>query len=420
MPVSQAVILAGGLGTRLGERSRGLPKPMQPVGGRPFLDHVVWNLRRHGVKDLIFSVGHLADSIVDFFGDGSSAGVSVRYVREPRPLGTAGALALCGDVLAERFLLLNGDTLFDVNLDDLDLLSRETGGTATLALRSVEDVSRYGEVALDGHWVTRFAEKEGRHPGLVSGGLAVLDRSILDVIPAGPASLERDVFPGLVTARRMAARGYDGFFIDIGLPDTLDLAQTSVPRWRRKAALLIDRDGVMNKDHGYVCSPDRFEWTRHAVEAIKAANDAGLLVIVITNQAGIARGYYTEREFHAFTAWIDGRLRERGAHVDGWYHCPHHPRDGIGPLNMQCECRKPRPGLVRNAIAEWGLDPHACLMVGDKQSDLDAASACGIGGILYDPEADDLLDTLRKRVLPALAARGDELGKQGDGTGRIA
>jgi D,D-heptose 1,7-bisphosphate phosphatase len=403
MVVTQAVILAGGRGTRLGERSLDRPKPMQPVGGRPFLEHVVWNLRRQGVDRLVLSVGHLADVIIDHFGDGRRHGVSIDYVREESPQGTGGALRLCGPALADRFFLLNGDTLFDVNVADLALLARESGAAGALALRGVEDVSRYGAVVLDGHVIARFTEKEGRHPGLVSGGVAVLDRGILEAIPAGPCSLERDVFPGLAARRRLAGRGYSGFFLDIGLPETLDEAQRAVPAWRRKKALLLDRDGVLNVDEGYVCTADRFRWTSGAVAAIKAANDAGLLVLVITNQAGIARGYYSEDQFRGFTAWIDGQLRDRGAHVDGWYHCPHHPVDGIGPFKTECDCRKPRPGLVRQAVADWELAPDSCLMIGDKESDLEAAAACGIGGLRFDSRTDDLLDTLVRRVFPRLS-----------------
>lgn len=171
-------------------------------------------------------------------------------------------------------------------------------------------------------------------------------------------------------------------------------------------AVLLDRDGVLNVDKGYVCTAERFEWTRGAVEAVRAANDAGLLVIVTTNQSGIARGYYTESQFRDFTAWIDGQLRERGAHVDGWYHCPHHPVDGLGDLRVECDCRKPQPGLVRRAIADWGLDPRSCVMIGDKDSDLEAAAACGIAGVRFDARTDDLHETLVGSVFPRLSIAG--------------
>ena len=402
--VRQAVILAGGLGTRLGERSIGIPKPMQPVGGRPMLEYLLWNLKRHGVTDIVLSVGHLSDVIVDHFGDGKRFGLSIRYVQEDSPAGTGGALALCAPLLQERFLFLNGDTMFDFNVLDLALSAARSAALGCLALRKVDDVSRYGEVVLDGLTVSRFAEKPPPQPGLISGGVALLKRQIVNRIPAAACSLEKDVFTPLAEAGLLAGKAYDGFFIDIGLPETLDDAQISVPAWQRKPALLLDRDGVLNINHGYVCSPDRFEWTRGAVAAVKAANDAGLLVLVLTNQAGISRGYYTELQFQAFMAWINDQLRAEGAHLDGWYHCPHHPTEGLGDLKTDCDCRKPKPGMVRQAIADWQLDPQRCLLLGDKRADLQAGEACGVAGALFDPAHDDLLETVHHFVLPRLLA----------------
>ncbi|MBV5341182.1 MAG: D-glycero-beta-D-manno-heptose 1,7-bisphosphate 7-phosphatase [Deltaproteobacteria bacterium] len=401
--ITQAVVLAGGMGTRLGEKSRERPKPMQMVGGRPFLEYIIWNLKRHGVTDVLLSVGHLASVISDYFGDGYRHGVRISYMLEERPAGTAGALALCASALNKRFYFLNGDTLFDINFDDLALLAQKSQVIGALALRSVEDVSRYGEVILDGAVVKQFHEKQRPRSGLVSGGIAAFNREIVSYLPPPPCSIERDVFPGLASKGQLLARGYDGFFLDIGLPDTLEHAQTAIPAWKRKPAILLDRDGVLNIDNGYVCSPERFQWTTGAIDAVKAANDAGVLVLIITNQAGIARGYYSEGQFESFMQWINVQLRKQGAHLDGWYHCPHHPTHGIAELKVECDCRKPQPGLFKKAIAEWELNPEQCVMIGDKDTDLQAASKCGIKGIRFDPTSDDLLSILKRNFLPAMS-----------------
>lgn len=400
--IRQAVILAGGLGTRLGERSLGIPKPMQPVGGRPMLEYILWNLRRHGVTDIVLSVGHLAKVIIDHFGAGARHGISIRYVHEDAPAGTGGALLLCAPLLDESFLLLNGDTMFDFNVLDLALTAARSDALAFLALRAVDDVSRYGEVDVDGLTVRSFAEKQTSRPGLISGGVALLRRGIVAHIRSTPCSLERDVFSPLAQAGYLAGKVYQGYFIDIGLPETLDDAQVTVPAWQRKAAILLDRDGVLNVNHGYVCTPERFEWTRGAVAAVKAANDAGVLVLVLTNQAGIARGYYTEAQFQALMVWVNEQLREHGAHLDAWYYCPHHPTEGLGAFKLDCDCRKPKGGMVRQAIADWSLDPRLCVLIGDQPSDLQAGDTCGVDGVLFDAERDDLLDTMQRRALPRL------------------
>lgn len=399
----QAVILAGGLGSRLGDRTRSTPKPLLPVGGVPFLEHVLWNLRRHGIREIVLSTGYLAEKFVESLGDGSRWGMKIDHVVEPEPAGTGGALLLCHDRLQDRFLFLNGDTLFDINYLDLDCTAVEAGALACLALRQVENAGRYGAVTLEGNLVTSFSEKTAAgRDGLINGGISVLKRTVLDWIPRSPCSLEQDVIPQLVAAGKVAGRAYDGFFIDIGLPETLDDAQSSVPCWRRKSALLLDRDGVINVNHGYVHRDDQLEWIAGAPQAIKAANDAGYLVVVTTNQAGIARGYYDEEHFQAFMAYMNERLAEYGAHLDAWYFCPHHPTEGVGALRVACECRKPNPGMVQRAIADWNLDSARCVLVGDSASDVEAAEAAQVHGLLFDSEHARLDEFVLREAFPRL------------------
>lgn len=402
--LKQAVILAGGLGTRLGEVARQTPKPLLDVGGRPLLEHIVWNLRRHGIDDIVMSVGHLAHRIEDHFGDGSAFGVRVRYVVEASPAGTGGALRLCADLLEPRFVLLNGDTLFDFNLLDLNLLCESSRAVACLALRPVPDASRFGGVETHGTCVVRFAEKTTQGPGVVNGGATIFDRRVLDRVPEGRSSLEHDVMPGLVAAGEVHGKAYDGFFLDIGLHETLQQAQAAVPHWRRKPALLLDRDGVLNIDHGYVHRPEQFEWIGGAIAAIKQANDAGALVIVVTNQAGIARGYYDDAQFNALMHWVNDRLAEHGAHLDAWYYCPHHPTQGDTELTRHCDCRKPAPGLILRALREWECDPNATVMIGDKPGDLAAARAAGVRGRLFEPSRDDLGSLVGDELVTLLEA----------------
>ncbi|MFA5844078.1 MAG: D-glycero-beta-D-manno-heptose 1,7-bisphosphate 7-phosphatase [Coriobacteriia bacterium] len=393
-----ALILAGGLGTRLGELTRETPKPMLPAGGVPFLEHVVWNLRRHGIDRVRFSVGYRAEAVRAHFGDGSAFGVEATYTVEDEPLGTGGGFRLAAaDMDADEMLVINGDTLFDLNYLDLALAWRDSGADAALALREVDDVARYGRVRLDGARVAGFDEKDAAGgPGLVNGGVYALRRSLAAELPDGRSSLERDLFPRLASEGRLAGRGYRGWFIDIGLPETLAEADAAMRAWRRRPAVFLDRDGVINEDSAYVHTPEEWRWTPGAVEAVKWLNDAGYLVIVVTNQAGIGRGYYTEAEFAAFTRWIGERLRERGAHADATYHCPHHPTAGVGDYLRECECRKPAPGMLLRAIAEWDVDAAGSLLVGDKPKDLDAATAAGVRSVLYS--GGDLLAFVREAV----------------------
>ncbi len=394
--IDQAVILAGGLGSRLGELTQQMPKPLLPVAGRPFLEYVVWNLSRFGINRFLFSVGYRADQIIEHFGDGSRFGISTDYVVEQQPLNTGGALLFAGDKLQKTFLVANGDTLFDLNYLDLALLLRQNSTLGGLALRHLPETRQYGEVRVADQLITEFSEKTGHGPGLVNGGVYVMQRQILDQIPRQNASLERDLFPLLVAKQELAGKPYHGFFIDIGVPESLLQAHSVLPPWKRRAAVFLDRDGVLNVDRGYVHNREEFAWLEGAPAAVKWLNDHGYLVIVVTNQAGIARGYYSEKEFLSFTGWINKQLQMDGAHLDATYYCPHHPFEGRGVYKRTCECRKPASGLIRRALAEWDIDLQRSLMIGNNESDLLAAQDVGLLASLF--EGGDLLSFVKSSV----------------------
>jgi D-glycero-D-manno-heptose 1,7-bisphosphate phosphatase len=153
------------------------------------------------------------------------------------------------------------------------------------------------------------------------------------------------------------------------------LARATAPR----RALFLDRDGVINVDHGYAHRPDQIEWVPGIFALCRAAIDAGFLPIVVTNQAGIARGFYDEAQFLAFTRWIHEEFARRGAPLLGTYYCPHHPDAGLGAYKVACDCRKPAPGMFRAALREFDLDAASSWMVGDKPGDIEAARAAGVG-----------------------------------------
>lgn len=385
--VREAIVLAGGEATRLGEIAAAVPKCLQPVAGRPFIDYLLRELRRHGVRRVVLATGRLHDAVEQHVGDGAAFGLEVDYSLEPEPLGTAGAVALAARHLTgHAAYVCNGDSLLDCNL--LALAGALNGAPdirVAVALHRVPDTRRFGAVTIgaDG-LVTAFCEKTGGGPGLVNGGIYCARAAWLRELPPVPSSLERDVFPPLVAAGSMAAVATEGLFIDIGLPESLADAQQVVQQWRHRPCAFLDRDGVINVDTDYVHTPAEFRFMPGMPEAIRALNDAGWLAIVITNQAGIGRGYYTEADFAQFTAWIDERLAEAGAHVDATYHCPHHPTAGVGDYLRECECRKPKPGMLLRAIDDWEPDTRRSFMLGDMPKDLAAAEGAGIRGVRYD------------------------------------
>ncbi|MGE4503896.1 MAG: HAD-IIIA family hydrolase [Desulfovibrionaceae bacterium] len=409
--IRQAVILAGGKGTRLGGLTAQTPKPVLPVGGEPFINHLLWNLGRHGITDVIVSTGFQHDVLLAELERRPVPGVRLRFVREEEPLGTGGGLRNCLPLLDERFFVLNGDSIFDMNYLDLALRAGSGRGVAAMGLRRVDDTTRYGRVEVRGELVSSFREKGESGPGFINSGIYCLTSDIVRELPPGASSLEAELFPRLAGEGRLAAGVYDGFFIDIGIPEDFERAQTAVPEWRRKPVLFLDRDGVLNVNHGYVHTRARWTWCRGAREAVKLANDSGALVILVTNQAGIGRGYYPPETFFALMDWVRGELAAVGAHLDAVYHCPHHPEEGLGEYRQRCSCRKPEPGMLLRAVADWNPDMRRSLMIGDSPKDMEAARRAGVAAsALFDPETMDLEQCLREH--------GEALGLAGDGPPR--
>jgi mannose-1-phosphate guanylyltransferase len=262
----QALILAGGEGTRLRPLTSTIPKPVVPLVERPFISYMLEWLRRHGVDDVILACGFMAEGVRNVLGDGSQLGVRLRYIEEPRPLGTGGALKFAEELLDERFLMLNGDVLTDIDLDQQLRQHERTGAVATLALIEVDDPSAYGLVRTnpDGS-VAEFIEKPGPEQtdtNLINAGAYILTRDVLDVMgPAGSnISIERDVFPALV-GRGLFGYVASGYWLDIGTPSrylqgTFDILEGSVrteigERLRKSSLVLV---GDANHD-GRIVAP---------------------------------------------------------------------------------------------------------------------------------------------------------------------
>lgn len=375
---TQAVFLVGQPGT-LCEAG---PKPMVEVGGRPFLDHLILNAARHGLRNVVLCCGHGGAQIMQHYADRDLDGARIRCAVDPEPAGTAGALRHAADLLDDSFLLLNGDTMFDINLLDLAAMPVADRWAGKLALRAVPDARRY--VAVDGSRITAFATRGEADAGLVDGGVYHLRRSILEAAEHLPCSTESDLFPILAGQGLLFGKRYDGFFLDIGVTEDLARAQDLVPTRLRRPAVFFDRDGVLNHDTGYLHRAEDFRWIDGAREAIKAVNDRGWYAFVVTNQAGVARGYYEEPDIEALHAWMQAELARIGAHIDRFEYCPFHPEATVARYRRVSDRRKPGPGMLRDLMARYPVDRARSILIGDRQSDLDAATATGIRGHLFE------------------------------------
>lgn len=378
----EAIVLAGGFGTRLAHMVPDVCKPMAPVAGEPFLRRVLDQLDAAGFARVVIADGYRREQIESYFM-GSYRGLEIDYSPEETPLLTGGAvrraLAMC---TRSEVFVLNGDTYLDMDFSAMEAaLAARSEIQCVIAAKRMRKFDRYGtlDVCTDGT-ISSFNEKAPCVDGLINGGTYLIRQDALADEPE-VFSLENDWFSRVVAKGSLAAVVAEGGFIDIGVPEDYERAQglfASGGEYAGEAAsvrlAMFDRDGTINVDTGHLHSVDCCELIGDTVEVMRRySNDPSWRVVVVTNQAGIAKGMYGAEDMRTLHRAMAEMLRERGVEVDAWYFCPHHP-DFTGA----CECRKPSPGMLLRAMRDFRADPLECVMHGDKPTDLAAAEAAEV------------------------------------------
>lgn len=381
----EAIVLAGGFGTRLAHVVPDVCKPMAPVAGRPFLRFIMDQLAASGIERAVVADGYRKEQIEDFFGS-AYRGMSVVYSPENTPLLTGGAIKQAlSKCEGEWVFVMNGDTWLDVDFDAMETVAAGVPDSVKviIAVKRMRDFERYGTVDIDDAGaVIAFHEKRHCRDGLINAGVYLIRKNALSDMPA-KFSLENDFFEKSVVDRSLWTVECEGDFIDIGVPEDYELAQTMLaPLARGWKLAMFDRDGTINVDTGHLFEPEKLELISKTADVMaRYSADPDYKVVVVTNQAGIAKGLYTEDDMRNLHRCMEQELERRGVRVDAWYFCPHHP-DYTGP----CECRKPAPGMLLAAMRDFDAKPTDCVMYGDKPSDEVAARASGIS-FIYAGEA---------------------------------
>lgn len=408
--------MAGGKGTRISSVASDIPKPMIKVEGIPVLEREIECLRDQNFTDIIITVGHLGEMIMDYFGDGSGFspatgepfGVHIEYYLEKEPLGNAGALFKIRDSLTSDFILLNADAMFDVDFNRFVEHHRNYGGLVTLFTHPNSHPYDSGVIIADKNGaVEKWLAKEDNRPlyykNRVNAGLhvinpEVLERADTDVSLVGKidadgkivkVDLDRQLLKPLAGTGKMFCYDSPEYVKDMGTPERYyavckDFKEGKISAKNLKnkqKAIFLDRDGTINKCVGFLKNIDEFELIDGVAEAIHKINELGYLAIVVTNQPVVARGEVSFDELEEIHNKMETLLGKEGAYLDAIYYCPHHPHKGYEgertELKIDCNCRKPKPGMLLKAAEDFNIDLSQSWMVGDSESDVKAGLNAG-------------------------------------------
>lgn len=412
----KTVIMAGGKGTRISSVASDIPKPMIKIEGKPVLEHELECLRAQGFTDIILTVSHLGDIIMDYFGDGSGIspvtgkpfGVHIEYYFEKEPLGNAGALFKIKDKLDSDFLLLNADAVFDVDFNRFVAFHKSHSGLVTLFTHPNSHPYDSGLIIADTFgsvekWLAKEDERPEYYRNRVNAGLHVinpiiLEQSGIDADKVGTVGengkhikvdLDRQLLKPLAGTGKMFCYDSPEYVKDMGTPERYYSVCADYKAGRvsgknlknKQKTVFLDRDGTINKYVGFLRNIDEFELIDGVADAIKKINAFGYLAIVITNQPVIARGEVSFDELEEIHNRMETLLGKEGAYLDAIYYCPHHPHKGYEgerpELKFDCDCRKPKPGMLLKAANDFNIDLSQSWMIGDGEIDIKAGQNAG-------------------------------------------
>lgn len=452
----KTIIMAGGRGSRISSLTSDIPKPMIKIGGKPVLEHQIECLKRQGLTELILTISYKKEFIKTYFGNGNKIspvtgepfGVEITYYEEETPMGNAGALLDLQKLLGDDFMLINGDILFDVDMAQLAAFHKQHKAVATLLTHPNNHPADSSLIIADENGVVREWLPPEEHPqyykNRVNAGIHMFSPKVFQIFPRlfqtrqDKVDLDRQILKPLASMGKLYCYDSSEYVKDMGTPERYACVCEDMRLGRvasrnhsvKQRAIFLDRDGTINKSAGFINRPEDFELLPLVAEAIRQINSSGYLAVVITNQPVIARGELTEEGLVEIHNKMETCLGKKGAYLDGIYYCPHHPDSGfegeIKELKINCECRKPKPGMIYDAAEKFNIDLSKSWMIGNEEKDVLAGRSVGAGTVLIGSgeygqtfTADSLFTAVRKilgeqrneQMLDVLIHRHPELAK---------
>lgn len=427
----KAVIQAGGKGTRISSITGDtIPKPMLEISGYPILFHQIMNLKKCGITDIYLIVGHLGHIIKDYFKDGKELGVNIKYYEEDpsKPLGTAGALYHIKDDLKEDFIFLLADVFIDIDFEKMIDFHKKNKASATLLTHPNSHPFDSDLVVADANNLVNSLDYKTNdrttydYNNLVNAGIMIFNSDVLNLLTESKKySYEKDIVAPLINQGKVYSYKSTEYAKDMGTPERYSRVQKDYDRGvvsgrnlqQKQKCIFLDRDGTINEYIRFLSNKEDFKLITGSAKAIQKINNSEYLCVVITNQPIIARGDSTVENLNDIHKKMDTLLGNEGAYIDGLYYCPHHPDKGfegeVPELKIDCECRKPKTGMLIQAAKDFNIDLTESILIGDTTLDIQCAKNAGIKSILVltgegglDGKFDASPDYIAKDLLEAV------------------
>jgi len=396
----RAVIMAGGKSTRLTSVAKDIPKPMFPILGKPILDYQIESLKKSGITEITVFIGHFGEVIQQHLGGGQKHGVHIDYIVEAEPLGTAGALYFLKSKIEKDFVLVFGDLIFDVDFNRFMDFHKKHG--ATISLYGHPNAHPYDSDVIiideENRVTSIFPKNDERaffYHNFVNAGLYCVSPKVLETIKVlKKIDLEKTIITEQIKLGNVFAYKSTEYVKDMGTPDRLNTVVEDVKNGvvsgrslkQKQRAIFLDRDGTINEYVGFLTETVQFKLLSQVAEAIAKINTSPYLTIVVTNQPVIARGECTFDELENIHKKMETELGRRGAYVDDIFFCPHHPHKGyageVPELKFECECRKPKIGMLRQASERYNIDLSQSYYIGDTTMDIQTGINAGMRTVL--------------------------------------
>ncbi len=378
--VKQAVILAGGIGTRLRPLTYKIPKPMIRLNDKPFLEYLLELLKENGIKEAVLLLGYLPDKIREYFGNGSDFGIKIKYSIGDVSFETGKRIKNAEELLDNNFLLMYCDNYWPLNFKKLVKYHNNHNVLATVTIYTNKDNFTKSNMKVDDQGYVILYDKSRKEKNLsgVDIGFFIINKKVFELMPDTNFSFEKKILPKLTEKKQLAGYLTDHKYYSIGKIERLPITEQFL---KPKKVLFLDRDGVINKKPpkaDYVKSRDEFEFLPGSIEAISLLTKSGYDIYIISNQAGIARGIITTDNLKEIHQNMTNEIEKKEGKILGIFYCPHGWDEG-------CECRKPKPGMFFQAAKEHHIDLTKAVFIGDDERDVKAGEAAGVNTILVTP-----------------------------------